>query len=132
MEPIKDSIGKISESLRMLSETLDTLAKEIKNYMEPREAAPKKVKPKVKKAKPVKRKASRAAKKEKKAVAPAKRKRTAPEVVLEIIVSSTGSVNVAALKEKTGYNDKKIANSIYRLKKQGKIKTSGRGSYTGA
>ena len=125
MESMKESIGKIKESLTLLSEALGALSEEIKGYQKVQKKAPKTVKPKVSRAKAVKKKAAA-----RKAAAPAKVKKTAPEVVLGIIQSSTGGVKVAVLKEKTGYNEKKIANSIYRLKKQGKIKTTGRGVYT--
>lgn len=44
--------------------------------------------------------------------------------------SGDGAVSAADLKAKTGFNDKKIANLVYKAKKQGKIKSAGRGMYT--
>jgi len=55
--------------------------------------------------------------------------RTATEAVLKIIRQSKKGVDIAKLKEKTGFNDKKIRNIVHRASKQGKIKRSGRGIY---
>jgi len=40
--------------------------------------------------------------------------------------------DVATLKEKTGFEGRTVNNVIYRLKKEGKIKSSGRGIYVKA
>ena len=60
-----------------------------------------------------------------KKVAPA----TAVDTVLEIIKRSNKDVGTAALMEKTGYKQKKIANLVFKLRKQGKIKSVGKGVY---
>jgi hypothetical protein len=39
---------------------------------------------------------------------------------------------MAALMEKTGYNQKKIANLVFKLRKQGKIKSVAKGVYVKA
>lgn len=54
---------------------------------------------------------------------------TATNTVLEIIRQSKKGVDIAKLKEKTGFNDKKIRNIVHRASKLGKIKRSGRGIY---
>jgi predicted nucleic acid-binding protein len=36
---------------------------------------------------------------------------------------------MAAIKQKTGYDNKKIHNLVYKLKKQGKIKSETKGIY---
>ena len=41
-------------------------------------------------------------------------------------------VDVTTLKEKTGFDDKKVRNIVFRASKQGKIKKTGRGIYVGA
>jgi len=51
------------------------------------------------------------------------------ETVLKIIKRYKKGVGAAALVEKTGFNDKKIAGIIYKLKKQRKIKNVGKGVY---
>jgi len=57
---------------------------------------------------------------------------TAVDTVLAIIKRSKKGVGTAALMEKTGYNQKKISNLVYKLKKQGKIKSFRKGVYVKA
>ena len=57
---------------------------------------------------------------------------TAVDTVLEIINRSKKGVNTETLMKKTGYNQKKIFNLIYKLKKQGKIKSAEKGVYVKA
>ena len=55
---------------------------------------------------------------------------TASDIVLEII-KETGDegVNFAEIQDKTGFDEKKIRNVIFRLNKLGKIKRKNRGIY---
>jgi hypothetical protein len=55
--------------------------------------------------------------------------RTTTVQVLGVIKRYKKGVGVPTLKEKTGFNDKKVRNVIYRALKAGKIKRSGRGLY---
>jgi ElaB/YqjD/DUF883 family membrane-anchored ribosome-binding protein len=57
---------------------------------------------------------------------------TSTEQILKIIRRSRKGVNVPALKAKTGFEDKKVRNIIFRASKEGKIKKVGRGIYVGA
>jgi len=57
---------------------------------------------------------------------------TATEQVLKIIRRSKKGVNVSSIKTKTGFDDKKVRNIIFRTTKEGKIKKAGRGIYVGA
>lgn len=59
-----------------------------------------------------------------------KKTKTASENVLQLINSSNGGVNYARMVEHTGYDKKKIANILFNLKKQGKIKSVSKGVYT--
>ena len=69
----------------------------------------------------------------KKATASKKRlKLTATDQVLKIIKRSRKGVDVPTLKKKTGFEDKKVRNIIFRTSKEGKIKKVGRGIYVGA
>ena len=63
-----------------------------------------------------------------KKVAPA----TAVDTVLAIIKRSKKGIDTAVLMEKTGYNQKKISNLVFKLTKQGKIKTVAKGVYVKA
>jgi predicted Rossmann fold nucleotide-binding protein DprA/Smf involved in DNA uptake len=56
----------------------------------------------------------------------------AHEIVFSLIKRSTKGVDTAALIGKTGYNQKKIFNVIYKLKQQGKIKSLHKGIYVKA
>ena len=57
---------------------------------------------------------------------------TATEQVLKIIGRSRKGVDVPLLKVKTGFDDKKVRNIVFRASKEGKIKKIGRGIYVGA
>jgi len=54
---------------------------------------------------------------------------TAIAVVLDAIKRSKQGVGVAAIRERTGFDEKKIRNIIFRLNKIGKIKRKSRGIY---
>ena len=58
-------------------------------------------------------------------------KTTATEQILKIIKRSRKGVDVPTLKTKTGFEDKKVRNIIFRASKEGKIKKAGRGIYVG-
>ena len=59
-------------------------------------------------------------------------KLTATEQVLKVIRRSRKGVDVPTLKKKTGFEDKKVRNIIFRTSKEGKIRKVGRGIYVGA
>ena len=65
----------------------------------------------------------------------AKRKRknsektSASETVLEVIAEARNGIRFPEIKAKTGFEDKKLRNIIYRLGKLGKIKNKKRGLY---
>jgi len=68
----------------------------------------------------------------KKAAARGPQVTTASEVVLRIIKRHKKGVDISKLKDKTGFDDKKIRNIIHREFKQGKIKRYSRGVYISA
>ena len=57
---------------------------------------------------------------------------TAIDKIFDIVNKSGKPVDMAMLREKTGFESKKIANVLFKLKKQGKIKSVGKGVYTSA
>jgi putative endonuclease len=59
----------------------------------------------------------------------AKKPVTAVDTVLKIINKYKKGVDTAALTKKTGFNQKKIHNVVYKLKKQGKVKSVETGVY---
>jgi uncharacterized Zn finger protein len=52
--------------------------------------------------------------------------------LLDIIKRSKRGLNVATLRQKTGFDEKKIRNMIYKANKEGKIRRASRGIYLGA
>ena len=59
-----------------------------------------------------------------------KRKPKSPfDTVIGIVRRSRKGVNVASIREKTGFDDKQIRTYIYKAKRQGKIKNKSRGIY---
>jgi predicted Rossmann fold nucleotide-binding protein DprA/Smf involved in DNA uptake len=56
-------------------------------------------------------------------------KKTASDTVLQMIKRSKQPVDMAAIEKKTGFEKKKIQSIVYRLKKQGKIKSVAKGRY---
>lgn len=124
MKKLKKDLRAVSKSLKGLSRKTETLLKKV-DKLEKAQAT-KKRKPKTK-ARPAKK-------------APAKRKvarRKAPQItatdhVVKIIKRSKRGVDAPTLIKKTGFQDKKIRNILFRASKQGKIKKAGRGLYVGA
>ena len=57
---------------------------------------------------------------------------TATDTVYRIISRSRNGVDTAVLKRKTGFNDKKIHNIVYKLKKKNKIRSRRKGLYVKA
>jgi putative endonuclease len=113
---LKKDLQTISKALYSLAEKVEKIQKEVDNRM----LADKKPKPKaVKKA--------RAKKAVVRKTAPA----TAADKIFAIIKRSKG-VNIETLMNKTGYERKAVYNVIYKLTKQGKIKTVAKGVYVKA
>lgn len=54
---------------------------------------------------------------------------SASEIVLTIIKRNKKGIHIAALANKTGFEERKIYDIIYRFKKRGKIKSPERGTY---
>jgi hypothetical protein len=57
---------------------------------------------------------------------------TATDHILQIVRRSRKGVDVPTLKVKTGFDDKKVRNIIFRASKEGKIQKVGRGIYVGS
>jgi len=158
MAILKKDLQAVKRDIKALEKKLEKLLKAYEPMSRVKKVAKKKT---VKKAKPVKKAAAKkapvkkaAAKKAKKAPAkkakkaPAKKTKKAPakkavakkkasqatatDKILRIIKRSKKGVDVPTLKKKTGFDDKKVRNIVFRASKEGKIKKSGRGIYVGA
>ena len=57
---------------------------------------------------------------------------TATDQILKIIKRSKKGVDVSTLKKKTGFDDKKVRNIVFRAAKEGRIIKAGRGVYVGS
>ena len=112
---------KLKKDLQAMSKALNELVQKVEKMQQ---QIDKKTQP-AKKPKAQAAKAKAVKKAPIKKVAPA----TAADTVLAIIKRSKKGVGTAALMEKTGYNQKKISNLVYKLRKQGKIKSVGNGVY---
>lgn len=128
----------LKKDLQAVKRDIKALEKKLEKLLKAYEPMPK-VK-KAKKKKPAKKKAAAAKKttarkataKKKTAAAKKSTQVTATDKVLRIIKRSKKGVDVPTLKKKTGFDDKKVRNIVFRASKEGKIKKSGRGVYVGA
>ena len=107
-------------SLRKVASELMKAAKEVEKLAGKLEAQTKA------KAKPVKKTAGK--KVSKKTV----KQPTAADTVFRIVARYKKGANMATIKQKTGYDNKKIHNLVYKLKKLGKIKSEIKGVYVKA
>jgi len=132
MANLKSDLAAVTRTLKQLTKKTEQLAKQVDKLSKPKAAK----KPKAKKA--VKAKAKRRVV-AKKRVAPKKRaaakrapKKSASEAILSIMMQSKSKKGVATalLQKKTGFNNQKIRDNIYKLTKRRKIKRVGRGVYT--
>jgi predicted Rossmann fold nucleotide-binding protein DprA/Smf involved in DNA uptake len=128
MNQLKKNLEALSRDLKVLADKTERWLKMLEKYEKPK-AKPAKATA-VKKA-PIKKVAAKKAA-PKKAVPKKAKPATAVDTVLAIIKRSKKGVNMAALMEKTGYNQKKVANLVFKLRKQGKIKSVAKGVYVKA
>jgi len=132
MKKLKKDLEAILKALTGLAQKVEKLQEQIGEETK----LTKKPKAKAIKTKAVKKAPARkgAVKKAvpKKAVPEKAKPATAVDTVLAIIRRSKKGVGMAALMEKTGYNQKKIANLVFKLRKQGKIKSVDKGVYVKA
>jgi predicted Rossmann fold nucleotide-binding protein DprA/Smf involved in DNA uptake len=113
MKNLKKSLQSINKDLKALSKKVDKIIV----------SASKLEKPTTVKKKPVKKVAL------KKPAAKKPAKLTAADTFFGVIKRSKKGVGVAELMKKTQFDQKKTYNIIYKLKKQGKIKSIEKGVY---
>jgi hypothetical protein len=119
LKVVSDGLKTLAKGVEAIAEKVDEAAK-AKSPVSTSRKRPSTATKKVKTAKkPVKKAAN---KKVDKAV-------TASDQVLGLIARSKKGVGMAVIIEKTGFGQKKVANIIYRLRKQGKIKSVSKGVY---
>ena len=133
MAILKKDLQAVKRDIKALEKKLEKLLKAYEPMPKAKKVTKKKA---VKKAKTVKKapvkKASAKKAPAKKALARKKAPQaTATDKILKLIKRSKKGVDVLTLKKKTGFDDKKVRNIIFRASKEGKIKKSGRGIYVG-
>ena len=116
---LKQDLQAVSKALYSLAQKIEKMQEEVDKQAQPINKSKAKTKPKKKSP------AKKAALKKPDQV-------TAVDTVLAIINRSKKGVNTETLIKNTGYNQKKVANLIYKLKKQGKIKSAEKGVYVKA
>ena len=126
MAILKKDLQAVKRDIKSLEKKLEKLLKAYEPMPTVKKAAKKK--PAKKKAAAVKKAPAR----KKAAAAKKSTQATATDKVLRIIKRSKKGVDVPTLKKKTGFDDKKVRNIVFRASKEGKIKKSGRGIYVGA
>ena len=128
MKEFDVALKAVAEGLRTIAQAMEKIAEKLEDSVPKGKAKAKTVRKAA--AKPKK----SASKKETPKKAPAKKavKETASDTVLAIVNRSKKGVNSATLAEKTGFDKKKVANIVFKLRKQGKIKSVGKGVYTKA
>jgi hypothetical protein len=125
MAILKRDLQAVKKDIKALERKMETL---LKAFGKPQKAKAAK-KPK---RKTVKAKARRAVAVKKVVSRKKAAKTTSTEQILKIVRRSRKGVDVPTLKTKTGFEDKKVRNIIFRASKEGKIKKVGRGIYVGA
>ena len=123
MKELQSVLNIVSDGLKTLAKGVEAIAEKVDEASKSQDAV-----------KPKKKKPATSAKKAKAANKPAKKKSVTSETdtdkVLAIIGRSKKGASTTTIMQKTGYNQKKIANIVYRLRKQKKIKSVDKGVYT--
>ena len=123
MTILKKDLLSLRKEIRTVEKKMEMMLKALEKSV----SAPKAVTRKTVKAKPTKKAPVM------KAVAKkTTRQTTATDQILGIIKRFKKGVDIGTLKKKTGFDDKKVRNIVFRASKEGKIKKSGRGIYVGA
>jgi hypothetical protein len=128
MTILKKDLMSLKKEFKAVEKKMEALLKAVEKIGKAPKAAAKKAVTK----KSVKTKAIKKAPANKAVAKKASPQATATEQILGIINRFKKGVDVPTLKEKTGFDDKKVRNIVFRASKEGKIKKSGRGIYVGA
>ncbi len=121
---IKSELTAVRREIKALAEKVDELLKDFINIDETNAA-------KQSTKKTAKAKATKKAPAKKSQVRKKRSKLTATDQVLRIIMKRKRGLDTLTLMHKTGFDEKKVRNIVFRAFKEGKIKRVGRGLYTG-
>jgi len=114
MNQVKKNLKAVAQDLKKLTQKTEKMIKRVGR---------------LEKAQTAKKPKAKAVKK-----APAKKpaRLSASGTVLAIVKRSRKGIDTATLEKKTGFEGRKMRDTIFRLKKDGKIKSAGRGIYAKA
>jgi len=113
----------LKKDLQAVNKELKALVKKTENLMK----AVDRIEKKSVKAKPVKKTATKKLPAKKKAA-----KLTATDTVINMIKRYKKGIGVPTLIKKTGFDEKKVRNIVFRVHRQGRIKRVSKGSYVAA
>mgnify|MGYP001827422376 CR=1 FL=1 len=126
MKEVDALVENIASSLKDVAQNIEQLAEKIEAMADTTTATTDAA------AKPARKKAAAKKSAFKKAAAKkpaAKKAPTATDIVRTAVHRYKNGVSVAQLKKKTGFDDKKVANIVYKLKKQGAVVSPAKGVY---
>ena len=133
MKKLKKDLQTVNKELKTLAKKVDRMVVTVGKLEKQKTLKTKPVKKTATKAKPVKKVAAKKAPVKKAAPKKPAPKKAAPataaDTVLAIIKRYKKGVDVSTLMEKTGFNRRKIYDTVKVLKKLGKIKSVGAGVY---
>ena len=128
MKKLKQDLKAVNKELKVLAKKTESLVKAVDRIEKAQAAKPKKASPKKAiKPKTVKKVAAQKTPARKKTS-----KLTDTDKFLNIIKRSKKGVTPQTLIKKTGFDDKKIRNMIFRATKMGKVKRVSKGVYISA
>jgi len=116
MKKLKKDLQAVTRGLKALTKKTERLTKAVDKLEKAQTSGKQKAKAKTTKKAPAKEHTAR----------------TANDQVVNIIRRSKKGADGPTLIKKTGFENKKIRNMVFRAAKQGKIKRAGRGIYLGA
>ena len=127
MKKLKQDLIAVNKELKALVKKTESLMKSVDTIEKAKAVKPKKASPK----KAIKPKAVKKVAAQNTPATMKASKLTDTDKFLNIIKRSKNAVTIQILIEKTGFDDKKIRNMIFRATKMGKIKSLSRGVYVG-
>jgi hypothetical protein len=138
MKQVKKDVQAVMKGLKTLTQKAEKLGKKLDKLE--KATVQKKAKPKVARKPRAKAKAAAAKQKPRRTKAAAKTAQPRPkrstksaaDTVYDIVSNAKNGVTTAQIKEKTGFNNQKIRDNIYKLRKRGLIKSEQKGTYVKA
>jgi predicted transcriptional regulator len=146
MKQVKKDVQAVLKGLKTLTQKAEKLGKKldklekatVQKKAKPKVARKPRAKAKAAAAKPRRAKAAAAKPRRAKAAAkpaqprPRRSTQSAADSVYDIVSNAKNGVTTAQIKEKTGFNNQKIRDNIYKLRKRGLIKSEQKGTYVKA